>query len=177
MNTPNNKRRQESRNRMESAFVQLLQRCEPEELTVTDLCRAANVNRTTFYANYNDLKDLALSVHQRFEAELLSSYEEDDTVSSWRDVGFLKLFQHIYDNQIFYRTYFKLGLGDRLSFSGMDEKLLKAYAGRHAGYHKEFFRSGMVAVIKMWLSGGCSQSPEEISRIIGDEYHGRKRLF
>ena len=48
MNTPNNKRRQESRNRMESAFVQLLQSHEPEELTVTDLCRAAQVNRTTF---------------------------------------------------------------------------------------------------------------------------------
>lgn len=40
-------------------------------------------------------------------------------------------------------------------------------------YHIEFFRNGLNSIIKMWLNGGCKESPEEMTQILNGEYRGR----
>lgn len=37
----------------------------------------------------------------------------------------------------------------------------------------EFFRSGITAIIKMWLAGGCKESPEDMCEVLRAEYGGR----
>ena len=37
-------------------------------------------------------------------------------------------------------------------------------------YHVEFFRAGITALIKKWLSNGCKESPEDITNVIVTEY-------
>ena len=68
MNIPNNRRRKASRDRIETAFVRLLQDRELSQLSVTEICKAADVNRTTFYANYLDIYDLADAVQKAIDA-------------------------------------------------------------------------------------------------------------
>ena len=59
MNTPNNKRKRESRERIEKVFIEYLQEKELSEISVSDICKQAGLNRTTFYANYADIYGLA----------------------------------------------------------------------------------------------------------------------
>ena len=40
-------------------------------------------------------------------------------------------------------------------------------------YHIEFFRNGLNAIIKLWLAGGCQESPEEMADVLKTEYRGR----
>ena len=40
-------------------------------------------------------------------------------------------------------------------------------------YHIEFFRNGLNAIIKLWLAGGCQESPEEMAEVLKTEYRGR----
>ena len=40
-------------------------------------------------------------------------------------------------------------------------------------YHITFFQSGFNAIVKMWLAGGCKETPEEMNEIIRSEYQGR----
>ena len=77
MNTPNNKRRKESRLRIETALVRLLQQKEPSQISVKEICAAAEVNRTTFYANYLDIYDLAVAVQKSMEQTVLELYSEE----------------------------------------------------------------------------------------------------
>ncbi|MBQ4578624.1 MAG: TetR/AcrR family transcriptional regulator [Clostridia bacterium] len=173
MNTPNNKRRRESRQRLEAAFIHALQTRELKEITVTDLCREAKVNRTTFYANYTDVYALADAVQQRLEEEVSALYDHRHTHEYSRD-NYLKLFRHIRDNQLFYKTYFKLGVDGRFRLTAYDVRLAAAYYGdENIEYHVEFFRNGLNAVIKKWLQNGCRESPEEIQQIIASEYRGK----
>lgn len=59
MNVQNNKRKRLSQEKIEKAFVTLLQGKELNQITVTDICKMTGLNRTTFYNNYLDIYDLA----------------------------------------------------------------------------------------------------------------------
>ena len=101
MNTANNKRRRESRRRIENAFVQLLQDRSLQQVRVSDICKLAEVNRTTFYANYVDIYDLADKVQLSLENEVLGLYQDEIEARESRH-DFLKLFRHIKETPLFY---------------------------------------------------------------------------
>ena len=170
MNMPNNKRRKDSQKRIETAFVRLLQHRELREITVTEICQSAGVNRTTFYANYLDIVDLANAVQKRLEMEIFDLYREERE-QKYNSNDFLKLFRHIRENQIFYQTYFKLGLDGKFQITEYDIRQAAAYYdNRYIDYHVEFFRNGFNAMIKKWLKNGCRESPEEMFSILKAEY-------
>ena len=79
MNTPNNKRKKESIERIERVFIQLLQDHELAEIRVSDICKLAGLNRTTFYANYTDIYGLADSIRDKLEQNLSDLYRSEIT--------------------------------------------------------------------------------------------------
>lgn len=176
MNTKNNKRRRESQEKIEKAFMQLLQTQELKAITVSDICKMTELNRSTFYANYLDVYDLADKLRVKLEEDFSAQFTAvpGDNLHD----GALKMFTHIRDNQIFYKTYFKLGYDEKLNVMVYDEPRAQAeFGNRHIKYHIEFFRNGLNAIIKMWLSGGCTESPEEMAEVIRQEYRGRAEII
>ena len=88
--------------------------------------------------------------------------------------GALKMFTHIKDNQLFYKTYFKLGYDAKNQITIYDvRRAEKDFDNQHLKYHIEFFRNGINAMIKLWLEGGCEESPQEMVEILKHEYRGR----
>lgn len=173
MNTPNNKRKKESIERIEKAFLDLLQTKELDKIRVSDICKKAGLNRTTFYANYTDIYALADSIRDKLEQNMLELYKEERTMGV-NSNNYLKLFQHIKENQIFYRTYFKLGYDNQYKIVTYDKQQAQEYfQGKFIEYHMEFFKSGINQIIKMWLNNGCQESPEDMFEIIQSEYRGR----
>ena len=173
MNTKNNRRRRESIERIEKAFLELLQTKELHEITVSDICKSCELNRSTFYANYIDIFDLADKVKEHLEDEVNRLYEAEQS-RGFNSNDYLKLFRHIQDNQLFYRTYFKLGYDNQYQIKYFDtHQAEQFFSNRHIDYHIEFFRSGFNAIIKKRLAGGCKETPEEMDEIIHSEYNGR----
>ena len=170
MNTPNNKRRKETRDKISKVFINLLQKKEITEISVTDICKLAKINRSTFYVNYLDIYDLADKIGQDLEQDVFSLYQEERDTNH-NSNNFLKLFKHIKDNQIFYKTYFKLKMDQNLITQEYDYQLSKElYDDKYIDYHMEFFKAGLNAIIKKWLDNGCKESPEEIESILKSEY-------
>lgn len=77
MNTPNNRRKKESQEKIEKTFVELIQAKEIHEISVTDICKKTNLNRSTFYANYLDIYDLADKIREKLELEVDNLYKEE----------------------------------------------------------------------------------------------------
>jgi len=169
MNTPNNKRSRDSKRRIENVFIEMLQSRELKRISVSDICKAAGLNRTTFYANYLDIYDLADTVQKSLEADVLSLYTEE-IASRTNSHDFLKLFRHIKENPDLYRTYFKLNAGKGFQFIMYDKAEAEKRFSGNVDYHIEFFGHGLNAVIRKWLDNGCLESPEEIFDIIREEY-------
>ena len=177
MNTPNNRRRKESREKIEKVFVELLQTRDLSQISVSDICKQAGLNRTTFYANYTDIYGLADSIRDRLEANLSALYQEE-YATGINSNDYLKLFRHIQQNQTFYQTYFKLGYDNKYKIISYDTELAqKHFQDRFIHYHMEFFKSGLTRIIKLWLQNGCRETPEEMFEIIKSEYQGREAFF
>lgn len=173
MNTKNNKRRRESIAKIEHVFVELLQTKQLNQITVSDICKKAGLNRTTFYANYIDIYDLADKIKEHLESEFKSLYQ-DEHINKFNSNDYLKLFRHIKNNQLFYKTYFKLGYDNNYKILLYDTKQAEKYFdNKHIEYHMEFFKHGLTAVVKKWLENDCAETPEEIAEIIKSEYQGR----
>ena len=172
MNVKNNKRRRESQEKIERAFIELLQTREIKDITVSDLIKMTELNRSTFYANYIDIYDLADKTREKLENEFSDLFSDYDSLNE--RTGALKMFKHIKENQIFYKTYFKLCYDEKFLISVYDTKRAeKEHLDSNIKYHIEFFRNGLNTIIKLWLAGGCQESPEEMEAVLKTEYSGR----
>ena len=172
MNIKNNKRRKESQEKIERAFIEQLQSRELKEVTVSDLIKSTGLNRSTFYANYMDIYDLADKTREKLENEFSNLFVDYDYFNE--RTGALMMFRHIKENQIFYNSYFKLCYDDKFLISKYDVKRAQQeHLEGNLKYHIEFFRNGLNAIIKLWLAGGCQESPEEMAQVLKAEYRGR----
>lgn len=175
MNVANNKRRKDSQDKIERAFANIIQEKNLNEISVTEICKLTKLNRTTFYSNYLDVYDLADKFRKKMELDVKEVYKEERETSH-NSNNFLKLFNHIKDNQIFYKTYFKLNVTE-FPITEYDYNLSSIlYQDKHIDYHIEFFKAGLNAVILKWLDNDCDESPETINEIIISEYKSKNEL-
>ena len=141
MNTPNNKRRQETVKRIDEAFVSLLQEKSLHEIEISELCELAQINRSTFYAHYDDVTALADAFVEQTEKMVQSlPHPEDDY--SW-------IFTCIKEQPRHFAAYFKLGIREV-----------------KADYKMLFLRSAVHGVAKLWFKNGCVESAEHMGAII-----------
>lgn len=66
--------------KMDSALVSLLESKEFSEISITDICQKAGVNRSTFYAHYDNTYDLLKEAHQNLINNFLAECTFDSPV-------------------------------------------------------------------------------------------------
>lgn len=138
------------------------------KISVTDICKETGLNRTTFYANYIDIYDLADKIRVNIENYFDTAFIDKENHNA------LTMFRLIYENQTMFKIYFKLGYDQKEYNDIYNAELANEYFdGKHVKYHIKFFQSGLNAIIKMWLDGGCIETPEEMAKILQSEYKGR----
>ena len=171
MNRENNKRRQETVKSIRRAFLSLALTKDPEKISVSDICKKAEINRSTFYSIYFDTADLLEDIEKEMTEEFLSVFPEKPD-GSGREFDFSVFFRHVSENQAFYRLYFLLGFDfGKIFLENEMRNITKSFPDHyHVEYHLAFFQAGMTALIQKWLSGGCKETPEEILIILRDQY-------
>ena len=71
---------QNTANKMGNAFVTLLETKEFADISIMDICQKAGVNRSTFYAHYDNTYDLLKQAFQGMIANFLSECDFDNPV-------------------------------------------------------------------------------------------------
>ena len=169
-NTKNNARRRASRERIVLAFIELIEAHDIDQISVTEICQRAKVNRATFYANYEDIYDLGDTIKRDLENQTMSLYGTRGVSVGVPEDNYLGLLKNVHDHQALYRTYFKLCRNTelaKLEFADADKR--NNDFGELADYHRMYHRAGITAIIKMWLSTGCKEPPEEIANLLEKE--------
>ena len=173
--------------KMDKALISLLEEKSFEYITISEICKKANVNRSTFYLHYENMVDL-LNETARFLLDGFISYFDDEHKSITKKImgGTLDELNFISDQYLHpYLSYIK---ENRLVFStvllhaesfGFNEIFQRLYENifnpilerfnyplDDRKYVMMFYLNGITAVVTKWLNDGCEKSIEEVSQII-----------
>lgn len=181
MNKKSNQRYQETKQKIEICFQELLEKKEIKDVTVSEICRMSNIHRTTFYGHYEDVYDLMQHMVQQAYQEMMSFFISDDDKMTMGD-GLRNLFMYIRENQVFFRRFLEGYTDVTFQEEQTPELLVRASKdimrtlnyknNRELLYHQTFFSEGLKAVIRMWIAKGCQEAPNEMAEIIVREYGG-----
>jgi AcrR family transcriptional regulator len=178
MNVKNNQKAQNTKNNIKNVFIELLGEKSINKISVHEICKKTGVNRTTFYAHYNDVYDLMQKIIIEKENGVSALFLEPESgeYKHLTENSLEELICYIYNNAAFYRVY----LNDFTSSASIGQSILATYnqhieqlyrnqthkSKNEIQYPFEYFKSGLIGVIKKWLHTNCQESPSELTLII-----------
>lgn len=184
--------------KMDMALVSLLKKKSFEYITISELCKEAGVNRSTFYLHYENICDL-LDETTRYLLDDFISYFSFDSGTTEFDIASCELnkLNFMCDKYLIpYLTYIKenkevflTALSHMSSFGFEDvyarlfDKIFNPILDRFSypkddrNYVMMYYLNGINAINLEWLRNGCDKSIEEICKIIRECVFGLNNMI
>lgn len=168
-----NRRVRMTKKLMKDALLELLEQHPLNKITVTDVCQSADVNRSTFYAYYEDVEALMLDIENDVLAQLPGSPERPDIYSDEKFLRTLKVFfDYVRENERLFRIM--IVVRDSDSFN---QKLVKAVMERYRRvsgnvdslserYAYIYCVSGVIGMMKAWIVGGFPMETHAFAQMV-----------
>ncbi len=160
MNTKNNQRTRLSKLLFKNAIIDLLkEKGDIHKISVRELCQKAELNRSTFYAHYNEPKDLL----EELENELLNSTEEHlKKIGAENDLGahkyLLSFLKYIKDNDKSFRTLLIDSSDPDFRTKFMQQSIIQFVENLNIVFEKEteqyiysYILNGSTGIILQWI--------------------------
>lgn len=157
------------------ALIKILAEKSLDNVTVTELSKAADINRKTFYNYYGDVSMVVDEIENEIVADFASAINNIDFQEISRDPSdiFLRLARLIERDLEFYaRVFAAKGQASLLQkiVEPLKKQLWESFEdqiGQDAEEFRfllEFVVSGMIAVYQTWFNSGRRQDIEDLSR-------------
>src|SRR5258708_25240198 len=163
---------------LQHALNSLIRKKDYEAITIKDVCDAANVGRSTFYAHYTSKDDLKRKGFEKLRMELADRQREAQAARGDikdRSMGFcLAMFEHARDHVDQYRALVggrggTVSLGQiRQILSDLVRNELAATVGKNSAdivpreLVVQYVVGAFMAVMTWWLDGGARLPPKRI---------------
>lgn len=85
------RRKRKTRVAIENALLDLMQYKPINTITISELAEAADINRKTFYNNYNSVEDVIIGINQKLSLHIFSSLPEKITINNEIEIYHLLL--------------------------------------------------------------------------------------
>ena len=182
--------------KMDKALISLLEEKSFEYIAVSEICKKAGVNRSTFYLHYENTVDL-LNETARFLLDDFVAYFNIDRKSitnkfkesSLDGLNFISdeylypYLSYIKENRLVFSTV--LLHADSFGFNEIFQRLYENifnpilerfdYPVADRKYAMLFYLNGITAIVTEWLKDRCEKSIDEVSRIIYECVFGLKK--
>lgn len=169
---PDNRRVRMTKKMIKDAMLELLEKQPLEKITVTDICENADVNRSTFYAYYEDSAKLMTEIENDVLAQIPVSPE---TITGDSDTRFLAaledFFDYVKENERLFRILIlqrdNSSFNLRLVNAVMEkyEAPLRASNIAPSRYAYIFCVSGVVGIMKEWIGNQFPVSSGEFAQM------------
>lgn len=163
-----------SRRFIRQAFFELLREKTFEKITVTDIVNRADINRSTFYAHYADVRGLMEEFQNEFVERALSVVKEMDFLELIRSpVPFLKkLIEIANENRELYtivgKTMLTMSQLEKIKVILVEKALNlpeipeEIRSQKNFRIRLHFFVGGIINVYQQYLIGNLDATSEEI---------------
>ena len=171
--------------KMDDALVALLEQKNFGDITIMDVCAQAGVNRSTFYAHYNNLYDLLKETQERAISDFSKSFGVSFGATDFSEMSADELIfvtpqylvpylTFIKKNRRLYEVYnnsnaFPLGEMDKMLIKNVFVPIYAKYGvtdRRIVEYMSHYFISGVTAITMEWVKHGCEDDILFICEVI-----------
>lgn len=174
---------------IKDTFLNLLSEKDINKVTVSEICKIADINRATFYRYYFDIYDLLNHIEQDFETELKSAYhpksDDEKTVFEFSK----SLLEVFLENKELVKVLFTTNNNNmpflnnilEIAYERCREKWekdLPELTEEDMEYASIFIFNGALGVINFWIKNDFDKDIEEVSNIIEQlSYYGTRRFI
>jgi len=173
---------------IKDTFIDLLSDKEINKVTVSEICKLADINRATFYRYYLDVFDLLDKIEEEFVTELREAYavfDNDDYELSHYAKALLEI---CLEN----RKLVKILFNTKNNIDFMIDVLEEAYSRckekwykdnsnldeKDANYAAVYIFNGAIGIVNYWVQNDFYEDVDEVAKIIQDmSYYGIKRFI
>lgn len=179
MNIKNNSRYKMSSEKIETAFLTLILNHKYEDITISQVCNQANINRSTFYCHYDDINDLIIKIESKFAKGTANIFNYG---ARQTHQAFVEMFTFVKENKYFYKAFLNIPYVtiaetnikiDVLKNIGQNSNIDKSNK-MGIFYRASFFGAGIKEMCRLWLEHDCQESPEEMAKLLIEEYKNRE---
>lgn len=165
-----------TKNIIKESLIELLENKEIHEVTVTDICKKADINRGTFYSHYKDAFDLLQSMEDELFDQVVV-YLTETPAEDYTDILLIKVFELIAENKELCKVLFckqkDSKILDRILYIANKANLDKiintpGFTDSYLNYLLKYAIGGIVAVVQTWLENDLVESPRELLEIINN---------
>lgn len=164
---------------LHNALMTLLSEKPLENISITEICRVANVNRGTFYLHYEQKEGLFEEYFQEIMEDLYNSYEEPYRAvatldKNQLDPNTIRIFHHIERFKMFYRIVFSKNVPLTyyyMLFDGIYSLLKRDITAQHKlqdeiaiDYYSAYQANAIIGLIIQWYRHDFADSVSTLNK-------------
>jgi len=164
-----------TKERLRNALLSLLKDKPLDEITISEICNKASVNRNTFYSHYESVKDLQSEIEGLFMETLVSKiHVSSDTIESVSDI-MKQILDVVIENKDMCALFFT-DTGDKNFLKSVLFYALPSAVQnwseqlqideKTATFLYYYIIGGAINVIEIWIKNGFRESTEEMSNLL-----------
>lgn len=165
-----------SKRMLQESLLRLLQTKELSEIRITELCREAGINRTTFYKYYSTPQDVLADIVMGLIREMKMLYPPVQTLEEVKGC-LVRICKYIYERadliRLFIRSNVDVEIANAISeinhYFGEDREsfgALKDADDDSLEMTAAFIGGGSYFLIRKWLLEDIRKTPEEVAELI-----------
>ena len=148
----------------------LLEDQQPEQITVTQICYRAGINRSTFYAHY----DIPADIMKEIEKEVLTNYRECIARIAQSDKSrIICLLRFVKENARIFRVLLNNTHGNASyekiiasTLSELEQVNSIVREQRYVPYIYDFLMNGSAAVLLNWIGSNFELNEDELAEFL-----------
>lgn len=187
------RRTQYSKNMIRESLYELMKEKPLNKISVTEICKRADVNRSTFYAYYTDIYDLHQKIIKEFfslQKQVIKNIKESlleiDDIRKITYDDYFKMADYyiktVEDNAELYKFIFNQNSTSaihasfgKVLYHTIRDVLSPIILEKYTEEFKKaftFVSGGTTAVITKWIEKDCIEPRENVSKSIAAFYYG-----
>ncbi len=170
---PENRRVKMTKKMIKDALIEVLENKELSRITVTEICEKADINRSTFYAYYEDVEHLLTEIQDDLLSRINIPEEKPTSILDEKFLNMLEsFFKYVRENENLFRVLIINGGNDAFSL-----RLIKfvtdqcrqrtwSFDTPNSKYGYVFCVNGVIAMVKWWIYNDYDLPVREFSELV-----------
>ncbi len=157
---------------LKEALIELMHEKPADQISITELCNKADINRNTFYSHFNTVHDVLIMMENDLEEELLNGMN----LQLHSKEVICELFENINKYGSTYRLLLSangdFGFMENL-FNKIEKIVISEFIKDHIILDDEkmemlfgFLFFGSMSIVKKWIDTGSVQSPKTMADFV-----------